>query len=311
MKVVLLGYYGFGNLGDELLLQSCIELLTRSGLGREEIVVLSNAPEDTSRTFGVHAVNRWSLREVVSVLRRSYVLVLGGGGLFQDATSLKSCVWYWGVVRLAGMLGCTVWALGQSVGPLKSGVSRVLAGDALRLCRKVHVRDRASLGVVEALGCRAVLGEDLVMMLRAEARASSGDCMLVNLRPCRDLDTYTKIIAPYVDAKAIGVALADEDVKALAPLGLFRVVKVRTLDEAMGLWAEASEAVGMRLHFGVLSRMFRIPLALMPYDVKVSEFAEQSGVPCIVTEWKEPVMPREVPDCSSDVEEICREIISL
>lgn len=321
-RVALLGYYGFGNLGDELLLQSCIDLFTRCGLERERIVVLSNVPEE-----GIFSVNRWSLREVVNALRQSDALVLGGGGLFQDTTSVKSCVWYWGIVRLARILGCEVFALGQSVGPLKSGVSRVLAGDALRVCRKVHVRDDASLSVAESLGCRGVVrGNDLVMTLgggwagiRPQGRTTSAvahdvqllpRCMLVNLRPSPELEHYAKIITPYIDADTVGAALSDEDMKALAVLKLSRIIRVRTLEEARELWSSASCAIGMRLHFGILSRIFRTPLALMPYDVKVSQFAEQSGVPCIADEWSEPVMPREIPE-DVNIGSICHEIISL
>lgn len=338
--IALLGYYGFGNLGDELLLRSCLEMF-----GRERIIVLSNSPEETSRTFGVEAVNRWSFREVLSAFRRSNALVLGGGGLFQDSTSLKSCVWYWGVVRLAGVLGCRVYALGQSVGPLKSRVSRYFAGNALKRCVKLHVRDEASRVLAESLGCRDVmLGADLVMTLSPShtktamtfpqqqeqktlpqkpamqlptqqptmpyKKVYESDYMLVNLRPCPELEHYREIIAPHVDADSIGAALAEEDVNALEPLGLSRIVRVKTLDDARELWGGASCAVGMRLHFGGLSRMFRTPLALMPYDMKVSEFARTSGVPCIVDKWTSPVMPREV-ESDAQIDAVCREIISL
>ena len=331
-RPALLGYYGFGNLGDELLLRACLELFGRYGLERENIIVLSNAPEDTSGTFGVASVSRWRYRDVARVLRQSDSLVLGGGGLFQDTTSVMSCVWYWGIVRLAKFLGCKVFALGQSIGPLKSGLSRMLAGDALRVCRKVHVRDDASLRIAESLKCRDVIpGGDLVMTLKPRTgdtplhfppnlggtiggndtcRIKKG-IMLLNLRPCAELQHYTDIIAPHIGADTIGAALSDEDMKALASLKLSRVVRIKTLGEAQELWADACSAVGMRLHFGVLSRIFRTPLALMPYDVKVREFAGQSGVPCIDGEWLEPVMPREIPEDDCNAEGICREIISL
>ena len=46
------------------------------------------------------------------------------------------------------------------------------------------------------------------------------------------------------------------------------------------------------------------------YDVKVSEFAGQSGVPCVAGEWIDPVMPREIPESVNDVVEFFREIVS-
>ncbi|MBQ7544445.1 MAG: polysaccharide pyruvyl transferase family protein [Synergistaceae bacterium] len=305
-RAAVLGYYGFGNLGDELLLRACLEMFRRCGLRREDVVVLSASPEDAC------SVNRWKFREVVRALRESDTLLLGGGGLFQDTTSVKSCVWYWGIVRLAKLLVCRVWALGQSVGPLKSRVSRMLAGDALRLCEAVHVRDEKSYSLAKSLGCRNVIrGHDLVLSLPADVQPHAAACTLVNLRPCADLDTFTRIIAPNLKGRVVGVALSDEDIDAMKGLSLTEIVRVRSFSEAADVWSKASCAVGMRLHFGVLSRIFRTPLAMMPYDPKVSEFASQSGVPCITDEWCEPVMPRPVPECSGEIDALCREMLGL
>lgn len=313
-KAAILGYYGFGNLGDELLLTACMEMFSRCGVSRDSLVILSNTPEDTSRKFGADSVNRWRFREVVRAFRNSETLLLGGGGLFQDTSSVKSCVWYWGIVRLARLCGCRVWALGQSVGPLGSGVSRMLAGDALSLCRILHVRDEKSYMLAESLGCKnLVKGCDLVMTLKPEAAYSHKyGYMLVNLRPCKNLDSFVKIIAPHLkDSRVVGAALSDEDVDALGVLGLSEIVRVNSFDGANELFSGASYAVGMRLHFGVLARIFGTPLAVMPYDAKVSEFASQSGVPCIVSEWHDPVMPLPVPGCVDKIDNICREFLAL
>ena len=104
--------------------------------------------------------------------------------------------------------------------------------------------------------------------------------------------------------------MSPEDNEVLKFLGLNEIVKVGNFREAEELWLSARCAVGMRLHFGVLSKIFRTPLAMMPYDVKVSEFAGQSGVPCVESEWIDPVMPREIPESVNDVRKFFREIVS-
>lgn len=298
-KAALLGYYGFGNLGDELLLTACLDMLKG-----ERVVVLSNTPDDTAKTFSVECVNRWKFGEVVKALRSSETLILGGGGLFQDVTSVKSCVWYWAVVRLAKFCGCKVLALGQSVGPLGSRLSRTLTGNALRACEAVHVRDEKSCALAEALGCKRVIkGCDLVLTLKPETLPKTNRYMLVNLRPAETLGHFTHILAPHIaGVDVVGAALSDDDANALTLAGVRKIVRVRTLHDAAELWSGASCAVGMRLHFGVLSRLFMTPLALMPYDVKVSEFARESGVPCIADEWQEPVMPLPVPEDVHDID---------
>ena len=294
--ITLLGYYGFGNLGDELLLQACIEKLGK----HNEIIVLSNNPEETRKNFGVEAVNRWRYREVIKALRKSEALYLGGGGLFQDVTSVKSCVWYWLIVRLAKFLGLKVFALGQSIGPLNSRLSRLLTANALRACERVEVRDENSYNVAKTLGCKNVLQTcDLVFSLAPGNPVKRASLYtLINLRPCENLDSFVDVIAPNVaklTGEKIGVALSEEDEKILEALRekltLSKIVRVKTLNEAKSLWEKASEAVGMRLHFGVLSVIFRVPVALMPYDIKVSELAKQFNIPCIAHEWQGPKIP--------------------
>ena len=310
-RVALLGYYGFDNLGDELLLQACINIITRNGIEREKILVLSNNPEESSQNFHVNSINRWNYREVMRAFRETETLILGGGGLFQDVTSLKSCVWYWGIMRLAKLFGVKILAWGQSIGPLNSKLSRIFAGNALRLCGKIHVRDDNSLKLAGVLGCKNIMkGNDLVLTLKPDmsgrAEKLPRKYMLVNLRPHEKLEAFVKVLKPNIDNNnVVGAALSPEDEEPLRLLGLDRIIRVRNFQEAEALWSGACSAVGMRLHFGVLSRIFRTPLALMPYDVKVSEFAKSSNVPCIIDEWREPVMPCEIP------EDVCGEILSL
>ena len=313
-KAAILGYYGFGNLGDELLLQSCIDILRRCGVSLEQIIVLSNNPDETSEIFHVDAINRWKVSEVINAFRNSDSLVLGGGGLFQDSTSVQSCVWYWGIVRLAKISGCKIIALGQSFGPLKSELSLMLTRNALNLCSAVHVRDEPSYKIAVTSKCRNVtLGSDIVMTLKPETHSHRNEYMIVNLRPCSMVYNSIRIISPHImNANVKAAALSDEDIEPLSAIVSQKdIVRVKNFHDAQELWQGASSAIGMRLHFGVLSRIFRVPLALMPYDVKVNEFARQSGVPCIIDLYREPVMPVEIPEDVYAVDDVCREIFSL
>ncbi|MBQ6113593.1 MAG: hypothetical protein IJL10_04935, partial [Synergistaceae bacterium] len=128
---------------------------------------------------------------------------------------------------------------------------------------------------------------------------------------CPELERYAGLLRPRISAEDIGVAMSPEDEPALLGLGLREIVRVRTFEEAEELWRSSRCAVGMRLHFGVLSRIFRTPLAMMPYDVKVNEFASQSKIPCISDEWIEPVMPLELPGNLKEAENFFREIMTV
>ena len=93
MRVLLSGYYGFGNLGDEALLEVIVSQL-RARFPGVSIDVLSASPEETARTLGIEATARWNARTVREAIAKADVLVSGGGGLLQSATSARSVVYY-------------------------------------------------------------------------------------------------------------------------------------------------------------------------------------------------------------------------
>ena len=101
MRVLLSGYYGFGNLGDEALLEVIVE---RSCAARFPAASVRGALGDASATaarFGVDATPRWDWRAVRAAIARADVVLSGGGGLLQNATSLRSLLYYAGILREA------------------------------------------------------------------------------------------------------------------------------------------------------------------------------------------------------------------
>ncbi|MDD4585875.1 MAG: polysaccharide pyruvyl transferase CsaB [Aminobacterium colombiense] len=288
----LAGYYGFNNLGDELLATSAIHYLEKNGVPRERIVVLSASPEETASSFGTHAVDRWSFLEVYRTLRRSEVLLFGGGGLFQDSTSLRSCVYYWGLLHMARIAGCPSAVLAQSIGPFRTGMGAWLARNALTLCKVRTVRDQRSLDVLHSWDLAGELVPDLVMGLSFSKQENAPLALLVNLRPWEgDLSVLTaKTVARYARQHAlpvIGVGMAPEDVQLLRSFSASGLLPckdirlVRNWREIEEIWSLGGQAVGMRLHFCMISLLAGCPVVAVPYDPKVEAFAKNWGIPLL------------------------------
>ena len=100
MYILISGYYGFGNLGDELILKNIRNELERRFPGAG-ITVLSSCPADTRHCHGVNAISRWNPIRVSVAMWKSDLFILGGGGLIQDHTSSRSLLYYAGVLMLA------------------------------------------------------------------------------------------------------------------------------------------------------------------------------------------------------------------
>ncbi len=281
---VLCGFYGMGNLGDELLLRSMIDLFAEVGVGKDRLAVLSGDPSATSTVYGVRSVSRWSPRAVWGLCRLSRSLVLGGGGLFQDSTSVRSVAYYSGIMALASSAGCVPWVYGNSLGPLSSRVGRALAAYSLGRAQVMALRDRSSLRVACDLGLSVVPCPDPVTSLSMPK--SEGNSVLVNLRPWNGRLEFQAARA--IDAflsdrsiKAVGVAMAPEDRSLMERLKEKGVLKLDDIVIPDGVdhpvWRLGRFSVGMRLHFNVLSALAGIPGTAIPYDPKVADFASSVG----------------------------------
>ena len=123
-RILLSGYYGFGNAGDEAVLAAILASLRRE-MPDVESAVLSVDPAATTRLHGVAAFHRARPREVLAALRQCDLFVSGGGSLLQDVTSLSSLLFYLAQIRFARMLGRRVMVYAQGIGPLLRPATRM------------------------------------------------------------------------------------------------------------------------------------------------------------------------------------------
>lgn len=289
--VLLAGYYGFGNLGDELLAEASVGFLTASGVERERIAILSSTPEESESRLRIRAFDRWRFPDVSSAITQSNSLLFGGGGLFQDSSSRRSCLYYWALVRLACFKNCRVWALGQSVGPLRSKFSRLLTRDALSRCSYLAVRDTVSSELLGSMGINSVEMPDIVMGLTVQDPPRTElSSVLINIRPLQSDSRYADVVMKAARScvesgtKIKCVALSPEDARAMhcymtsGEMPECEIVTVGSLADFIAVSQDAAAAIGMRLHFGVLSTICGLRVLLSPYDPKVSGFAEKWGI---------------------------------
>ncbi|MCX5940295.1 MAG: polysaccharide pyruvyl transferase family protein, partial [Cyanobium sp. LacPavin_0818_WC50_MAG_67_9] len=120
-RVLLCGYYGEHNLGDDALLEVLLAQLPAGWLA----TVTAHDGALVRDLFGVDTVARRSLPLVLKALRHCDALVLGGGSLLQDSTSFKSLLYYAALIGAARLQAKPVLLWGQGVGPLQRRRSRM------------------------------------------------------------------------------------------------------------------------------------------------------------------------------------------
>lgn len=282
MRLLISGYYGAGNLGDEALLAGLLHGLA----GRLRPVVASVDPAATRGLHGVEAVHR--LHGLPGALLGSQALLSGGGGLLQDQSSSRSLSYYLGVIRAARLLGRRVVVFGQSLGPLsdegRGRVQKALRGLPLAL------RDEASLDLARAMGLAARPVADAAMLLpRPDPGDRDGPLVLVPRAGYPGISELLVTAGRRHLAQGGRLAMAlvhpgqDETEAARLRAGLPGIATLPA-DDPLGLvkaLAGAHAVLSGRLHGLVLGAVAGSPVAGVAYDPKVRGFALRIGAPVV------------------------------
>ncbi len=287
MKVLLSGYYGFENTGDEAILLSLTDELKALG---HEVTVLSNTPALTSSQYGVRSLGRMKPFDLLMGLIGTDALLSGGGGLLQDKTSSRTLTYYLTLIRLAKLLGKRVAVFNQSIGPLSaSGEARVTA--ALRGVTTI-VRDTSSQALLERLGVQARLGGDPALLLEAKSGVPRDENAVVIAPREGQREATTRLVEVAKRLTAAGkrvIALGFQPGWDDAELESFKDTATleTTADPARALEIIASvgAVIGVRLHAVILGAAVHTPFYGISYDPKVRGFCRDAGAMEVSTDF--------------------------
>jgi len=305
-KVVISGYYGFGNCGDEAMLFAIVTQLRRR-VPAVEIVVLSQQPAATARDFGVRAVDRRDFALIWRELRDADLLLSGGGSLFQDVTSPQSVFYYAAIVLMAWLRGKKICLYGQGIGPLNRRISRLLVKKVVELADLVTVRDPGSLQELRSLGVKRpvhVTADPVLGLTIPEGATARGEELLgaagigtaplvgISLRRWPQVERVLPAVAQAVARlmaegwRAVLLPLHPDDYRVLAALreeldGVPRLLKIEGFHDLMAVAGRLNLGIGMRLHFLIFAALAGVPAVGLSYDPKVARFMAAAGLPAI------------------------------
>ena len=159
--VLLCGYYGFGNMGDDVLLRSAIARAKKE-FATDSIGALTLHPRRDGSRFGIKCKSR----RLPLALFSCRHLVFGGGTLLQEDTSLRSLCYYSLLLLSAKALGAKVYLWGNGLGSPRSAIGRALIRKCLDKCDYVGLRDKNSLHIAQSLSSNPniFLEDDLALL---------------------------------------------------------------------------------------------------------------------------------------------------
>ncbi len=304
-KVLISGYYGYDNLGDELILKAIIEHL-RALDPTLDITVISKSPWRTVNLHpSVEAVARKDIFGIIKALRQCQLFISGGGGLLQDTTGQGSVLYYlgWGIIAKR-LFGKKVMLYAQGIGPLHRDLSRAIVSSWIAKMDLITLREEKSLQLLRELRVpedRIRITADPVLGLTPRASVSLSEkhplCIGVVLRQGRDKlqavrewceiliavkNTYNAriLLLPFQNPNDVKLSKAIKD-------NLKEKVDVKywdSLGDVFSFYGSVDILVSMRLHALILAAVYGKPMLGINYDPKIDNFLQLFGQQAVVRE---------------------------
>lgn len=312
MKVVISGFYGLGNTGDEAILEAIVDNL-RNEIKDIDITVFSLSPEQTAKEHHVKTVYRgWrhDNKGKIRALREADLLISGGGGLLQDTYPTKFLFgplpYYLLIAFLAKLCGAKVMFFSQGIGPVTSAWGKILMKVFANRADFVTVRDQYSKDYLHNLGVKrpeTVVTADIVFAfqkkpddscLKSLPLTGTEKLVAVSTRPWFEHDDYYSKLADVLDEliETEGITPVfvpmegHHDVNASQ-----RVMELMkraddcyllggdfTPNQYLNFIGECEMTIGLRLHSLIFSALSHVPHIGISYDKKVESLLKRSGM---------------------------------
>lgn len=301
-KVVVSGYYGFNNIGDDAMIETFSKYFLENNI---DATFLSKDPYNTNKKYNVKSISRDNIIEIIKSIKQSDILISGGGTLLQDITKVIS-IWYYLIVILIGiMLKKQVYILFQGIGPINNKFNIWITKRILKKVNYIILRDKKALDEMKKLGfdtTKTIVATDVVFAMQMPSKDNNIELIKkyildykeenkyigVSLRPWKKHGEYSKFaklldeISKKYNAQIIFFPFhktQDYDfsikVKEKMESNSYIIFDDLLPSELAGMMSLMYLNIGVRLHSLVFSVIGKVPVAGISYDPKVDGFLRE------------------------------------
>ncbi|MCK9268256.1 MAG: polysaccharide pyruvyl transferase CsaB [Alkaliphilus sp.] len=302
-KILIFGYYGFQNTGDEAILQVIIDQIKKN-IPHAKLTVLSYKAAETMKKYNVRAISRNKYIDLIKAIKESDIIISGGGSILQDATSARSLIYYLAIIYLAKMLGKKTMFYGNGFGPITKPFNKKLAKYIVNKVDIITVRDHQSKEEIEALGVKKDItvtadvtfsmnlpSDELVRTIYENENIDTTKQLIgISVRRWHGEDVYKEIIASTCESlinKNYEIVFIPmqyfEDVYISEEIAHMMNRKPKIIKseyspkEMAGIIGGLDLLIGMRLHSLIFAAMAAVPMVGLEYDPKILNFLNLVG----------------------------------
>lgn len=291
-KVVLSGYFGFKNFGDELILSILIKKLRE--LNAEVNVITANPDYTRSSYTDIDCIKTFDLCSIIKKIKSCDILISGGGSLLQDVTSLKSLFYYLFIICIALIFKKQVIIFAQGIGPINNPLGRYVTRNILKHCKYISVRDEESAQLLKRWGIDSKIVCDPVFSLKIDNQPKDkilgfqlrnfkgvDDYYLDLLTSfCSLLPSYRIEIYSMQDSIDLDVCKKFKQKLELKNISVDLFHNLEPVDVINHI-SHCEYLIGMRFHSLIIGLLSGIKCLAINYDIKVEKLAKEFGLPYI------------------------------
>lgn len=275
MKSILItGFFGEGNLGDEAILSAICEILPK------EItpIITSNSKHN----FGKD-IRRRGLLSYLPFIKASIQspITIFTGGILQD-WSWEGVTFFAHRIILAAKMGSTPVLFGTGIGPLRSEKAKKLVKKALSFVKIAYVRDKTSFDLYKSLlpNANVYLGTDWTWHFPIEEKKiikkENNKIFGINLRQWKNETLLNNAISQINNFKGekIGLIARRSDISLIEKLDNVsqNICPTNFIDFAQKC-ENLTYGIAMRYHAALAMLRSGLPTKLVCYDSKVKDLA--------------------------------------
>ncbi|SDZ36613.1 polysaccharide pyruvyl transferase CsaB [Proteiniborus ethanoligenes] len=301
-SVIISGYYGFDNSGDDAILKAIVKDLRKMN-SNLNISAFSNNPQSTEEVYGIKAVNRINIWEVFKGIYSSDMLISGGGSLLQDITSTRSILYYLSLINIAKLLKKPVVIYANGIGPINKKINKILTRKALNNVDLITLRDYNSKNTLEEIGVKGkiVVTSDPVFTLEPSSREiidkifeeegipKDNQIIGISVRNWKNSKNLVDVVSKAIeyidstyDVKTVLIPMhypEDLDIsmeiaqKSNSP-NCYVIKNKYSVEDMMGIIDRFELIIAMRLHSLIYAAAQAVPMIGLVYDPKVDGLLE-------------------------------------
>ena len=273
-KVLLGGYFGFENIGDDAILLSEINFLKK-----ENFIPIILTKSD-KKIFNEESIDRYNFLKIIKLKNQFNSFILGGGGILQDSTSFRSLFYYLSLINLMKFLNKKVILLNIGIGEIKREISKKLLLKTLKKCDLIIFRDEYSYNFFDDLSNKFI-SSDSSFYLNFQKKEKE-DLILVSLRYFKNLDLnkfkiFIDRLKEKISLNFEFIVFSKEEIELAKYLNL-NYFHSKNPVETIEKISTSKFLIGTRYHSIIFSILTETPFIGLIYDIKVKNLIDDLGL---------------------------------